>query len=483
MAPLNDSSRRQLRRGQLPLTRRDALRIGSLALTGLTLPRLLSAEATQTSPARRKGAKSCIFLFLDGGPSHIDLWDMKPHAPADVRGEFQPIPTQVPGVQVCEHLPMLAKQMHNVAIVRSVHHTIVDHNAGAYYALTGRSPLQGSQLIVSPGADDFPPYGTVLKHLRPTEGSFPAFVHLPDIMSNNGSDLPGQRAGFMGAAHNPFVLGDPSAPDFQVKQLELPDDILPERVRRRVNLLRRIERGGPESVPQAAAVRKYQQQAYDLLISDNARAAFDLSNESTRLRERYGMPDRVDRSVEARKFGGLPHLGQCMLMARRLIEAGTRLVTVGSGRRIDQAWDTHRDHFPLLKQSLLPYLDQALSALLEDLEQSGLLEETLVVVMGEFGRTPRIGQITSGAGSDASGRDHWPHCYSVLFAGAGIQGGAIHGASDKHAAFPERDPVTPADVAATIYAAMGVDPHTEIHDRFSRPLELCTGTPITKILA
>ncbi len=464
------------------VTRREILQVGSLALSSLTLGRLLAAEANQTTATRRKAVKSCIFLFLEGGPSHIDLWDMKPEAPMDVRGEFQPIQTTVPGVQVCEHLPMLAKQMHNVALVRSVHHSIVDHNAGAYYALTGRSPIQGSQLIVSPGAEDFPPYGSVLKHLRPTEGSFPAFVHLPDIMSNNGSDLPGQRAGFMGAAYNPFVLGDPSEPGFKVKQLELPDDIMPERIRRRVELLRGIESTATSAVPQASVVREYQQQAYDLLVSDKSHAAFDLSNESKEMRERYGMPDRVDRSVQARKFGGLPHLGQCMLMARRLVEAGTRLVTVGSGRRIDQAWDTHRDHFPLLKQSLLPYMDRALSALLEDMEQSGLLEETLVVVMGEFGRTPRLGQITSGAGSDASGRDHWPHCFTVLLAGGGIQGGAVYGASDKHAAFPETDPVTPADIAATIYHAMGLDPSSEIHDRFGRPLELSTGTPIKEIL-
>lgn len=467
----------------LSTTRREILQVGALSLGGLTLGRLLAAEAQQTIRIRKKSAKSCIFLFLEGGPSHIDMWDMKPEAPDDVRGEFRPISTTVPGMQICDHLPMLAKQMHNVALVRSVHHSIVDHNAGAYYALTGRSPVLGNQLVISPSADDFPPYGSVLGHLRPTDDSFPAFVHLPDIMSNNGSDLPGQRAGFMGAGYNPFVLGDPSEPGFKVKQLELPNEIMPERVRRRVELLRKIESSSTVGVPEAAAVREYQQQAYDLLVSDKAHAAFDLSNETQKVRERYGLPDRVDRSVEARKFGGLPHLGQCMLMARRLVGAGTRLVTVGSGRRLDQAWDTHRDHFPLMKQSLLPYFDRALSALLEDLEQSGQLEETLVVVMGEFGRTPQLGQITSGAGADAGGRDHWPHCFSVLLAGGGIQGGAIYGASDKHAAFPESDPVTPEDIAATIFYALGLEPTTEIYDRFGRPLEISTGTPIKKILA
>ena len=477
------STRSINRNGRRLATRREVLQVGTLALGGLSLSRLLAAETKQATPARKNAAKSCIFLFLEGGPSHIDMWDMKPNAPDDVRGEFRPISTSEPGVHICDHMPMLAKQMHNAALIRSVHHTIVDHNAGAYYALTGRSPLRGSQLVISPSADDFPPYGSVLDHLRPTGDTFPAFVHLPEIMSNNGSDLPGQRAGFMGAGYNPFVLGDPSEPGFKVKQLDLPDEIIPERVRRRVELLRGFDGSSNSVVPNAPAVREYQKQAYDLLMSEKAHAAFDLSKESPKMRERYGLPDRTDRSVLARNFGGLPHLGQCMLMSRRLVEAGTRLVTVGSGRRLDQAWDTHRDHFPLMKQALLPYLDQALSALLEDMEQSGQLDETLVVVMGEFGRTPRLGQITSNAGADAGGRDHWPHCFSVLMAGGGIKGGAVYGSSDKHAAFPETDPVTMEDIAATIYYAMGLEPTAEIHDRFGRPLELSTGTPIKEILA
>ena len=471
------------RRCVLHPTRREMLQIGSLALGGLSLGRLLAAEARQTKLSRKRPSKSCIFLFLEGGPSHIDLWDMKPEAPDDVRGEFHPIQTTVPGMQVCNHLPLLAKQMHNLAIVRSVHHTVVDHNAGAYYALTGRTPFRGSRLLTTPGAEDFPPYGAVLSHLRPTDDSFPAFLHLPDIMFNNGTDLPGQRAGLLGAAYNPFLLGDPSEPGFKVKQMDLPDEIITERVQRRVELLRGIDSSTTASLPQSSAVREYQQQAYDLLMSDKAHAAFDLSHEPQKVRERYGLPDRVDRSVGARKFGGLPHMGQCYLMARKMVEAGTRLVTVGSGRRSDQTWDTHRDHFPLLKQSLLPYFDRAISALLEDMEQSGQLEETLIVIMGEFGRTPRLGQITSSAGADAGGRDHWPHCFSVLFAGGGIQGGAIYGSSDKHAAFPETDPVTMEDVAATIYYALGLEPTTEIHDRFGRPLELSSGTPIKAILS
>jgi hypothetical protein len=226
------------------------------------------------------------------------------------------------------------------------------------------------------------------------------------------------------------------------------------------------------------SMASYQEQAYDLLSSPAARRAFHLSGESQKTRERYGLPDREDRSVEARKFGGLPHLGQCLLLARRLIEAGVRLVTVCSGRRIDQAWDTHRDHFPLLKKSLLPYADRAFAALLEDMDERGLLDETLVVAMGEFGRTPRLGQITSSAGAAPGGRDHWPHCYTVLLAGAGIRGGAVYGASDAHAAYPRSNPVTPEDVAATVYHALGIDPETRIHDHLGRPHHVALGTPI-----
>ncbi len=466
------------------LTRRELLRIGSLGWAGLTLPGILRAEAAAAGTARPR-AKSCILFFLEGGPSHLDLWDMKPEAPAEVRGEFQPIDTSVPGVQVCEHLPMLARQMHHVAQVRSVHHKIVDHNAGAYYALTGRSPVKGSGLIVKDEPDNFPPLGAVLAKLRPTEKALPPFVQLPDIMSNLGYDLPGQRSGFLGPAFNPFVAGDPSAPGYTVPGLSRPDDVALERFLRRRSLRGELSAAGKplDALPQVRAMATHYQKAYGLLSSPAAQAAFDLSDEPARVRERYGLPDRVDRSVEARKFGGLPHLGQCMLMARRLIEAGVRLVTVCTGRRIDQSWDTHRDHFPLLKKSLLPYTDRAFSALLEDMHQRGMLEETLVVAMGEFGRTPKLGQITSSAGAAASGRDHWPHCYTVLFAGGGVKPGFVHGASDRMAAYPQQDPVTPEDIAATIYTALGIDPETRIIDHLDRPHSVAIGTPIQALFA
>jgi Protein of unknown function (DUF1501) len=468
-----------------PLTRRDLLRVGSLGGLGLALPDLLRAESGPSATVTRGKAKSCILFFLEGGPAHQDLWDMKPEAPAEIRGEFSPIATSLPGVSVCEHLPMLARQVHRMAQVRSVHHQIVDHNAGAYYALTGRNPVVGGRLILGDEPENFPPFGAVVAKLLPrTEVLLPEFVQLPDVMSNNGRDLPGQRAGFLGAAYDPLIAGDPSAPGYQVPGLERPGDVPAVRSAARRLLLDALDRtaGASTFAPRQVNMRTHYERAFSLLSSDAIRRAFDVSREPARVRERYGLPDRVDRSVEARKFGGLPHLGQSMLMARRLIEGGARLVTVCTGRRFDQSWDTHRDHFPLLKKSLLPYADRAFSALLEDLSDRGLLDETLVVALGEFGRTPRLGQITSGAGADAAGRDHWPHCYTVLFAGGGIRPGTIHGASDRFAAYPKSNPVTPEEIAATIYAALGLSHDTQIRDPLDRPHSLALAEPILDLL-
>jgi hypothetical protein len=299
-------------------------------------------------------------------------------------------------------------------------------------------------------------------------------------MSNLGYDLPGQRAGFLGAAYDPLVAGDPSVADYAVPGLALPRDVSLARLFERRTLLSDLnQRPGDAALPrQFDGMSAHYARAFDLLAAAETRRAFDLGQEPASVRERYGLPDRRDRSVEARKFGGLPHLGQCTLLARRLIEAGVRLVTIASGRRFDQAWDTHRQHFPLLKKSLLPYADRAMAALVADLAERGLLDETLVVFMGEFGRTPKLGQITSGAGADAAGRDHWPHCYTVLFAGGGTRGGAVYGASDRFAAYPSADPVTPEDVTATIYQALGIPLKTELRDTLGRPHQLATGTPI-----
>jgi len=306
------------------------------------------------------------------------------------------------------------------------------------------------------------------------------------LLSNNKYELPGQFAGFLGKEFDPYVTGDPSLPSFDTSEFELSASMTPQRFERRRRLHQEMIDGfrkRPGSTAALDEMEKHYKKAFSLLGSPRAKAAFDLSKEPTQVRERYGFDRQSDRSKLAREFGGLPHLGQSMLLARRLIEAGVRLVTVCTGRRYCQAWDTHRKHFPLLERSLLPMTNRAFSALIEDMNDRGLLEETLVVAMGEFGRTPKIGQITSGAGADRGGRDHWPPCYTVLFAGAGVNGGAIYGASDHIAAFPAKDPVGPADIAATIYWALGLDPETDISDHFGRPQPLARGKPITSIFS
>jgi hypothetical protein len=460
-----------------PSSRREFLRVGGLTVGGLSLASLLSAA--ERKPKGR--AKSCLLIFMDGGPSHLEMWDLKPDAPVEIRGEFGPIKSSVPGVTVGELLPHTSKLMHHFAQVRSVHHGINDHNAGSYYMLTGRSPADGSKLVQTDSAVTFPPFGAVAAKLKPVAKPIPSYVLLPEYQWNNGVDIGGQKGGFLGAACDPFVGGDPSLKGYAVPGLdlaaELPLDRLGERNDLRGQLDRAVGRLG--DLPATDRMDVFRRKAFEVVTSPDTRAAFDLAKEPAKLRERYGMDPGTDRSIEARKFGGLPHIGQTFLLARRLIEAGVRLVTVMTGRRIDQAWDTHRDHFGLMKKALCPPFDQALSALMTDLADRKLLDDTLVVVMGEFGRTPKVGQITSSAGANKKdGRDHWPYCYTVLFAGGGVPGGAVVGASDKTAAHPSEYPVTPEDVAATIYTLLGVDPTTEIHDGQNRPYTLATGTPI-----
>ena len=249
----------------------------------------------------------------------------------------------------------------------------------------------------------------------------------------------------------------------------------------RQRLLKHLDTTLDAVAPTMDALDDQQKAAFAMISSQGARQAFDIGREPLAVRERYGLDPANPRNKEARQFGGLPHLGQCLLMARRLVEAGVRVVTVCTGARYDQAWDTHRKHFPLLKRSLLPMFDRSFSALIEDLHQRGLLQETLVVAMGEFGRTPRVGQITSGAGADAGGRDHWPPCYTVMMAGGGVPAGAWVGSSDRFAAYPSENPVTPQDVASTIYKLMGLEPATEIRDHLDRPFALATGVPIQAI--
>jgi hypothetical protein len=462
--------------GGAGVTRREWLYLGGLAASGLTLPRLLAAGR----PAKAR-AKSCLLIFMEGGPSHIDLWDMKPDAPAEVRGEFKPVRTTVPGVHVCEHLPRFARQMHHVAQVRSMRHSVTDHNAGTYYSLTGRYPFEGARMIVGNSPTNFPPFGAVLAKLRPTGGPLPDFVHIPEYQSNNGHDIAGQSAGFLGAAFDPFVTGDPSLKGYKLPGLAPRRDVSDERMRDRADLLARLERLSDHPGLDRADV--FTRRAFEMVASPAVRRAFDLSREPLKLRERYGTDPGSDRAVEARQFGGLPHLGQCMLLARRLIESGVRLVTLITGRRIDQAWDTHRQHFGLLKRSLCPPFDRAVSALLEDMAERGLLKETLVVIVGEFGRTPKLGQVTSGAGAAYNGRDHWPYCYTAMFAGAGVPGGAVIGASDSQGGHPKTEAYGPEELAATIYQILGVPPDTEVRDALDRPHTLAPARPIRALVS
>jgi hypothetical protein len=465
-------------------SRREFLRVGGLTAAGLGLPVLLNPRA-HAGGSTKPRAKSCLLIFMEGGPSHLELWDLKPEAPVEVRGEFKPIRSSVPGVTVGELLPLLSKEMHQFAQVRSVRHAVNDHNAGAYYMLTGKSPVEGGQLVVADSPRNFPPFGAVAARERPVAKPLPAFVHLPEFQWNNGVDIAGQSAGFLGARYDPFVGGDPSLPDYKVPGLDLLPEVSLDRLGRRNDLRTELDRtigrlGDSEALGRMSV---FQKKAVEIITSPETRRAFDLGREPAAVRDRYGTDPGSDRSIEARKFGGLPHIGQTFLLARRLIEAGVRLVTVMTGRRIDQAWDTHRDHFGLMRKALCPPFDRALSALMSDMHARGLLKDTLVVVMGEFGRTPKIGQVTSGAGAAKdNGRDHWPYCYTVLFAGAGVPGGAVYGSSDQTAAYPKENPVTPEDVAATIYEAMGIDPALEIRDAQDKPYTLCTGTPIRAVL-
>jgi hypothetical protein len=446
-------------------TRREWLRLGGLGAFGafgLSLPRLLQAE---TSPRRKPAAHSCVLFLLHGGPSQLDTWDMKPAAPDKVRGEFKPVATSVPGIRICEHLPHLAARAHLYTIIRSMTHTAINHNTATYTVTTGHPPLR-DLIAFTPTENDFPHLGAQVSLGQPGRRRVPAAVSLPDPVTDGPYTTPGQNGGFLGAGHAPFrVLGDPNDADFRVDGLAGK----PERLAGREALRRRLDLGGGRgpglaSHPAAVSLEGYRQRALALLTSDQARRAFDLGREPERLRDRYGR----------HKYG------QSLLLARRLVEAGVRLVTVYWGGKVnnpDPHWDTHFNNNRRLKEELLPPFDQCFSAFLDDLGARGLLETTLVLAMGEFGRTPRFGQFT-GNGVNETGRDHWAACYSILVAGGkagGKAGGRVLGKSDRIAAYPADDPYSPADVQATVLDALGVDPSRMVRDAFGRDVPLSTG--------
>jgi hypothetical protein len=427
-----------------------------------------------------------ILVFMSGGLSHIDSFDMKPGAPDGIRGEFQPIDTSVAGVRICEHLPHLAERAGQWAVVRSLSHPQTNHLNATHQILTGHSqPGAFFDKIASRG--DYPCYAGALDAIRPRADGLPGGIMLPTFLMEGPLIWPGQHAGFLGPRHDPWqIRQDPSLPEFRVSELSLPDGFSVERLEQRRSWLESIEAGHDawqakaETAAKNAAkahssedgdgdgdadpIARQRAQAYSLLLSGRVARAFELNREDPRVRDRYGR-----------------HMfGQSLLLARRLIQAGVPIVQVNLGRV--QLWDTHSGNFKNLKNRLLPPTDQGVSALLDDLAASGLLDETLVVVASEFGRTPRIGT-TTGNVNGPDGRDHWSKVFSSVFAGAGVRGGQAIGQSDRNGAYPASPPYTPGDFAATIYRALGIDLETEVRDQFGRPLRLCNGTPIEPLFS
>jgi hypothetical protein len=436
------------------LTRRDFLRVGGLGLAGLTLPDLLQAR-----PAGAR-ARSVIQLFMWGGPSQHETFDLKPQAPDGVRGLFRPIATSVPGVRIFEHLPLLARSAGRYAIVRSLTHTGVNHGTSAYHVLTGHIHATPGTLR-HPAPTDYPGLGCAVARYGRQPRDVPAYVALPSVLHDgDGGEVPGQGPGLLGQRYAPFLVnGDPTRADFSIDTLRLPGDVDGRRFRDRVGLQTLLDGEGERlaRLPAGREMDAHYEQAFRLLQSPATRRAFDLASEPDRLRERYGRHP----------------FGQSCLLARRLVEAGVPLVTVyWNAPHIDdlQHWDTHKDSFNRLQNHLLPHLDRGLTALLDDLAERGLLDETLVVWCGEFGRTPKLNK--------NAGRDHWGFCQSALLAGAGVRGGQVHGSSDASAAYAAELPVSPDDLAATVFHALGLRLDQELRDAQGRPLPLCTGKPV-----
>jgi hypothetical protein len=458
------------------ISRRDALSIGGLSAFGLGLDQLIRADSGQPFSTRLQGfpvgrARSCIVIFLFGGPSQIDLFDMKPAAPLEFRGEFRPISTSVPGIDICEHLPNLARRAHLFQIVRSMHHEHPRHGWGLYYMLTGQKHSR-PDLDAPPTPDDFPGIGALVNHVaRDTSPIMPPAVTLPRF--NRFLDLPndyaGERGGRIGQSATPWLVKPDSIGNLVPEELRLEVPIAPGRLSERVDLLKSVDRSISKwsDAGESATFDSLQSIARRLVSSSRVRAAFDMAGEPESIKSAYGNHP----------------FGRGLLLARRLVEAGTRLVQVNwheDGSDVKSPfWDTHKDNFNSLKNKLLPPFDQAFPALLDDLQARGLLDETLVLVMGEFGRTPRIGRVVMNAATDSAGRDHWPGAYSVLIAGAGTKQGAIYGASDKQAAYVTDRPVSPPDLHATVLAALGIDPGMKVQDSRGIPIRISDGTPVS----
>jgi hypothetical protein len=462
------------------LNRRTFLVAGGIGFAGLHLPSLVQARRPDAAP--KKPAKSVILIWLSGGASHIDTWDLKPDAAVEYRGDFKPIATSAPGVRLCEHLPKLAKQAHHLAIVNSLGHYARgtnDHHAGYYYNLTGHQPDPTFRQLLNarkPYSSDWPFIGSVVAYKRPPHPYLPSLITLPEKTGAPEFTRPGQFAARLGLAYDPvYVNGKYETPlDFVVPELTLKGDVDGQRLQSRQELLRTVD-DAVRTLEQSAGTggfSKQQDRAFRLLASPNLKTAFDISREPLTVREKYGQTLN----------------GMSVLMARRLVEAGVPFVTVFTKEdpktsdlcKSGGSWDTHGNNFNCLRDHLLPEFDRYYSALLEDLHDRGLLDETLVLINSEMGRTPKIGDVRSG-GVKGAGRDHWTHCMSVLFAGGGTQGGQVYGTSDKIAAYPNEKATAPEDIAKTVYYALGID-NLEAVDREGRPFDLMPeGAPLKEL--
>ncbi len=465
------------------VSRRNFLQVGSLGLLGMKLSQVLAlqdvAKAAASAP-RFQGAqgfgsaKSVLLLFLQGGPSHIDIWDPKPDAPSNVRGEFKPIKSKVPGIWLSETMPKLASSIDKCTLIRSMSYTpkgLFNHTAAIYQMLTGYPPdkVSPSGQLEPPSPIDFPTAGSWISKMIPPDGPVLPFVEMPRPLQESSVIGKGGAAGFIGKEYDPYRLYQDPNKRIKLDDLALRRETPSQRLEDRFELLKGINNSMKdlEKAVEPQALDKYYEKAFDLVLSGKARDAFDLEKESDETRQRYGRTT----------------FGQGALMSRRLIEAGTRFVqlnwpAVANGNPEIDAWDTHAANFGPLKNLHCPVLDQTLSALLGDMSERGLLDETLVVAVGEFGRSPRLGVSTSGNTNSPDGRDHWPYCYTAMIAGAGIPGGRIYGESDATAASPKEKPVHPNDLLATVYYALGIDPEQEILNHLNQPRVLVKGRPI-----
>lgn len=439
------------------MQRRELLQAGGSAFLGISLPVALArrASAEQSGFAR---AKSVVLVFLTGGGSHIDMFDPKPEA-SEIKGEFSPIGTKIPGVQFGELMSGLADRADRLAIVRSMSHGDNRHLSGTHNTLTGvvQTFRGDSNQDKSLNRGDSPCYGSAIDYLRPRKDAIPSHITLPHPLIEGNLVWPGQHSGILGSKYDPFTLkGDPNSADFKVRGLSLLDGLSVGRLAERRELLDQVnqEKRHLDKSLSGQQLTNQQEAAYSVLTSSGLHSALEIHKESAEDRERYGRNS----------------MGQTLLLARRLVEAEVPVIQCNMG--IVQSWDTHVDHFPRLKTKLLPPLDQGVSALLDDLKDRGLLDQTMVIVVGEFGRTPTISPLPN---QKVPGRHHWASAYTAVFAGAGVRGGQVIGKTDDKGAYPVTVPWNPSDLGATVYTALGIDPHSEIRDRLGRPIRLNKG--------